>query len=302
MTILVRSLWLASLALALSSLGYAPAYAATCGGTGQLPCDQCDISGALQLPACNPTNDLNLAITTSGGYDAVRSDPGNATAPIDAWATNSNPPPQPIEYCRYVNNSGTQSIFVPFKSAPEWAAFLNHLPQLVSVQHCSRKHTFTISAGPACTNPSPATQNVTFPYQPYDQVNHQGASYTITPNPEFTCNPGPNQWTETVVVKSTGLDADSNDPSWNPPTSTYYDGNGGNLCNRPPAGRYEVCWGGCGQWYDPPALCVNGATASALNCDNDGTNTDQCDWTCTRGANVSQCHHWTETTCGNNRC
>ena len=258
-------------------------------------------------PPCNPTNDLNLEITTSGGYDAVRSDPGNATAPIDAWATNPSPPPQPIEYCRYVNNSGAQSIFVPFKSKEEWTAFLNHLPSLVSVQHCSRKHTFTIypSQDGSCTNASPASIDVTFPYQPYDQVNHKGVTLTISPDQQFTCNPGPNQWIQTALVQSTGLDSDSNDPSWTDPPTVTYSGGPSDLCARPPDFVYHIQWGGGGcsgpqRYY--PTLCVSGALASTVTQPYRGDVVHEYDWSCSENGQISQCVYWCETTCGNYRC
>lgn len=94
-----------------------PAWAAT-----SLGANECAISVAAQDTKCVEA-DAGHAVSpdsniSSSVYNAVRSDPGLAAYPIDAWGT-----------CRYVDNSNTStSFFVPFKSALEWSSFVSNYP------------------------------------------------------------------------------------------------------------------------------------------------------------------------------
>ena len=94
-----------------------------------LPNDQCTITQGMGSDCPNP-----LYSTTTPYPDAARSDPGGtsngmALGPIDVWSR-----------CRYVDNiSASSSIFVPFRSLPEWLAFTKSAPaSIVTLRHCSR--------------------------------------------------------------------------------------------------------------------------------------------------------------------
>jgi hypothetical protein len=51
-------------------------------------------------------------------YVGARSDPGDGGGAIDVWGL-----------CRYVDDVSTAtSLFVPFRSAPEWSAFIDNAP------------------------------------------------------------------------------------------------------------------------------------------------------------------------------
>jgi len=123
----------------------------TPGGTtlGGTTTGQCDITSgatnACTLDLSGSTNgaitqvyssaDLSTTVCTHavGCYNAVRSDPGSAIAPIDVWNA-----------CRYVDNTSSGSTgvsnFVPFHTAYEWSQFYNSYnhPGYLSVVYCSR--------------------------------------------------------------------------------------------------------------------------------------------------------------------
>ncbi len=270
----------------------APAHAATCGGAGQLPCRQCDVStNPLQQPPCSASA---LVVTTSGNYDAVRSDPGPAAVPVDAYIDQA----LTQERCRYVDNKSItgQSIFVPFKSASEWNAFIGNAPVgYINLVHCSRPsdaagpHALTVPASTApdtiCNSPNPASVVVQEPsYQRY--VAGNAASWTATADVngkpiQFTCtNADGTTWVQTATAVFTGLDSDSNNPSWQLASVTYSgqataDGKCG------PANGVAVA--------NPPTsgLCDTGTASSVvLTADQ-----DYYDWTCsgTNGGNPASC-------------
>jgi len=266
------------------------AHAATCGGAGQLPCGQCDVTaGSTASPAC--TAGSNLVVTTSGGYNAVRSDPGQAAVPVDAYINATQ------EYCRYVDNKATagQSIFVPFKSPPEWKAFIGNPPGYMNLVHCSRptdpagSNILTVPASTdpntLCSNPNPASVVVQEPnYQRW--TNGNAASWTATTDVsgkpiQFTCtNADGTTWTQTATAIFTGLDSDTNTPSWQLTSATY-------------SGQ-ATADGKCGSANgvavnNPPTsgLCDTG-TASAVVL---SANQDYYIWTCsgTNGGNPASC-------------
>jgi hypothetical protein len=103
------------------------------------------VSASLNLP------DLNACAAARGCADAVRSDPGLASAAIDVHGT-----------CRYVDNaSSATSYFVPLHSSGEWTDFLTNAPLTSSINlvKCSRPYgalTVALSAPPygGCTSSS----------------------------------------------------------------------------------------------------------------------------------------------------
>ena len=119
--------------------------------------------------------------TGMGSYCSVRSE-GNAIAPIDAWGL-----------CRWVNNSSTKIITVPFKTNDEWLQFNDTLRQFpeISTAHCSLPF--------AATN-APSTLNVEAPYPSCLNLTLQTpnvygrAHVSRWPEPalhqSFTCNKG----------------------------------------------------------------------------------------------------------------
>ncbi len=129
---------------------------------GSTTTGQCNItSGSTNPCTLDLTGSTNGAITEvyssadfsttacvrlAGCYNAVRSDPGSAIAPIDVWNA-----------CRYVDNTSSgataASNFVPFHSAFEWKQFYSYNPSTLSVVHCSRP--FPLST--MWTVPSPST-------------------------------------------------------------------------------------------------------------------------------------------------
>jgi hypothetical protein len=155
------------------------------------------------------------ALTSTSTYLAGRSDPATATFPIDIAAYNR---------CRYVDNSSTNSYFIPFRSQPEWMALLTDTtpPTGLGFTHCSRATTYTIYPGPRCASPSPASMTVNLPYARYP---NGGPGATQTTTAKFTCAfPGsaiPQKWYETATVQFTGLDSDVSNPSWSEGAVTY---------------------------------------------------------------------------------
>jgi len=177
----------------------------------QLPSNECNITGGSQV--------CPGPITSTATYKGVRTDKGNAVAPIDVLGYGS---------CRFVDNgsggAGT-SLFVPFNSINEWQQFWKNAPlsnKFLSVLNCSRPYTtsatWTVPAPPyknCAGSPTVATPQIYARYTPANPP-------TWPPSPEtasFTCHNG------TTVVNAnvlwTGLDSDKNyNQSWNP-AATY---------------------------------------------------------------------------------
>ena len=194
----MRVLFLAALA-ALTLWQSAPALAA------HMPPRQCVItaSGNQEEASC-PLLSPFEAITTTD-YDAVRSNIGQAAAPIDAW-----------NRCRYVDNTSTStSVFVPFKSEVEWASFIRNHPAYLNLVTCARPTTMNITPNSACPSPSPAFEPVGLPYARTGTVIPKSATFTCAA--EGAC-PG---WTQTVHVNFTALNSDIKNPSWSSGAPTY---------------------------------------------------------------------------------
>lgn len=201
---------------------------------------QCEVSGgAIDPQRCNktPTNDMRYGLNESLVMTSGRSQPGPANGPIDVWGV-----------CRYVDNkSANISIFVPFKTAREWLAFLaaaNHdsgpdnfgPDDVVTTVPCARPKNFTVLPDSHCQLPVPLSQTGVMIYDRVGQQVPQNFEFTCTV--PGLCNPVTNkcgaakQWTQTVAITFTAQDSrsdyasffpdDPNNPSWIASAPTYF--------------------------------------------------------------------------------
>ena len=236
-----------------------------------MPERQCAITGGADdsCPAVDPFQ----AIGTSD-YDAVRSDSGLATAPIDVW-----------NRCRYVDNAATHtSAFVPFKSKLEWDAVIDEHPSYLDLVTCARPTAINITPNSACANPSPAFQPVGLPYARTGTV--------ITQRATFTCasTEGCPDWTQTVQVNFTALNSDTANPNWSSGTPTYL----GNPPNRDscstPAGAACGPANGVATSTAPSSGLCNAGTPSAVDFHPSDDGEAYWSWSCAGtggGASVS---------------
>lgn len=139
-----------------------------------------------------------------------------ATTPVDVHGT-----------CRYLDNAGNDSFFVPFKKAEEWEAFLAYPPNNVTYRKCTRPFSgIDISAGLYYGLPDGPTAAVDLPYW-YPGVTwpnpNSACPQTFTHKFTFECSETygascnktrPHSWTHTYDFTATALDSDTNDPSW----------------------------------------------------------------------------------------
>ena len=144
--------------------------ASSCGNlpttSGAMPTCQCDLGAASGATKCvlsasssinatsaytNPS--ISSCATTGGCYDATKSSHGSkAQFPIDVWGT-----------CRYVdNNTSSSDLFVPFRTQPDWKAFVQTAEALgsplstnITTTPCARP--YYTSVGPAVPLPPGAT-------------------------------------------------------------------------------------------------------------------------------------------------
>jgi hypothetical protein len=150
--------------------------------------------GKVRCPELGPFHAISLP-----DLEAVRSDSGLAATPIDVW-----------NRCRYVDNySGDKSFFVPFRSAPEWFAFILNAPPELDRMTCARPATLSLEPSAECDGPAPASQPVSLPYARTGTVIVKSAAFACAPA-EAGC-PG---WTQRVENSFTALNADVDDPSW----------------------------------------------------------------------------------------
>ena len=129
---------------AISALSFFLSIAFMVQAQAALTSDQCDLTTGhpLDRPVC-PTSNPNLAVALPT-YDAARADPGMAGPPIDVW-----------NFCRYVDNYGTNSLFVPFRTSPEWVAFVNHREPGLTLVTCSRPGSVNVPSDyPTYPNPT----------------------------------------------------------------------------------------------------------------------------------------------------
>lgn len=228
-------------------------------------------SGECVLPNGTNGGESGLCQAAGGAVDAggttgitsTRSDPGNATVPIDRFS------------CRYVNNNDpANAYFVPFNTAAEWQDFVNNHPSVITLDHCARPTTFTISPDSNCANPSPTQQSVSLPYARYG-----GPNYPTTVN--FTCTgcSAGSPWTEKATAYWKPLDSDTYTPSWSQVAQTSYDDSAKPSCCTPSSSQTT-------RDCDPTLYAGGTETITTThNCDgsNNGagsdttsTNTDAC--------------------------
>ena len=244
----------------------------------QMPERQCAITAASpQDSPCPPLNPF-LAIGTAD-FDAVRSDAGQAAAPIDVW-----------NRCRYVDNSdSTKSVFVPFKSQPEWDAFIGGYPEYVGLATCARPETKTILPNGDCLDPSPASYAVNLPYARTGVVMTENRSFSCAP-PEDGC-PG---WTQTVQAQFTALNSDVSNPSWSA-GNPIYDGESPDPSECAQDGACGGAHGVAVPTQPTSSLCGEGTPSTV-------TGSGPWNWTCagTGGGATASCSapKWVNGTCG----
>lgn len=197
---------------------------------------ECNISSSpsdLSLTACSATNGGAIVDNTDAnhsgnntGFKGLRSDPGNANGAVDVWT-----------FCRYLNNTLSESVFVPINSSNEWTQFIKNSPY--PLVNCSRPQTglpvYPSSYGPIKANP-PISPSVKTPiaaspvkiitvdepnyYQckPSTTPGDTGCVATATvsiptwsPTANYTYTPpAPGAgWTETATATYTGQNSDS---------------------------------------------------------------------------------------------
>ena len=114
----------------------------TSAGTVTIPTNVCVVGTPTTGDAYNAcpaavVYNTNNVVTTATGSSTVlvagRSDNGLAISPIDAWGI-----------CRYVDNDLNKSVFVPFKTAAEWSAFVANKPANIDLTDCARAANLTI--------------------------------------------------------------------------------------------------------------------------------------------------------------
>jgi hypothetical protein len=198
-------------------------------GTALSP-DECDVSAAPgSSNACvgvagnavqNTTVSSSSCGTSTSCFDGARSDAGqSAKAPIDVW-----------NFCRYVDNKSDSAVFVPFRSAMEWAAFRTNPPaSLVSLVDCSRpmpkpwNASWLVAlppyAGSGCGDDN--SQGVGTPNVYVRYLSPSSPPGWVLENNSFTCHKAAYGFTRiNSQVVWTGLDSDNYNPSWTP--TVYY--------------------------------------------------------------------------------
>jgi hypothetical protein len=171
-------------------------------GLSDLPSNECDMSFSTSSNSPCPASAV-IVNNTNAPIVAARSIAHSAAlTPIDAYG-----------YCRYVNNNSTDSIFLPFRTSPEWLAFIVNHPPGINLVDCSRgglvfvPPNFGASAQTNQCASDPPSQPVTAPYRPYPPA----ATYTSAPL-TFHCtssspSPAGTAFTETAVAQLTGIDS-----------------------------------------------------------------------------------------------
>jgi hypothetical protein len=205
------------------------------------------------LPALTDANLITSPTDTDPNhFDAAASDPGYAAGPIDVYG-----------YCRYVDNSSTQSIFVPFRTEQEWVAFVYHEGNMNAL--CARPGVIPIAPDTRCNDPN-ATFSVIAPYARLNTTLTTGGSFAcVVPGQCNSCGCGPDQpWTETVsatiIASNPSVDGNTGPevpPDWTVQSVTY----GG---DEPPANAPPACTPPPQTFQTPPG-CTAGSFGSACN-------------------------------------
>jgi hypothetical protein len=188
-------------------------------------------------------------VSSTALYNSARSNPGSASAPIDVWGT-----------CRYIDNiSPDTPVFVPFKTAEEWQAFITSYPSsILAPAHCARPMNDTIPPDARCLTPSPATQIVSLPYARTGATRSDSVQFSCVNDGKDCINGLGATWVETASATYLGLDSDTNNPSWSR-TSLVYSGSPPASCVRGQCGPSN------GMTLSAPpvdGLCSMGAASS----------------------------------------
>jgi hypothetical protein len=169
---------------------------------------QCNLSLAPTLDGACPVGAIGAA-SPNKDYDMARIEPKTDThAAIDAFG-----------YCRYIGNTSTIPIFVPFSAEDEWRAYLSNHPETIYFIQCSRGGSVTIPpnighdpASNQCIS-TPGLQSVVAPYKP---ANVPG-DY-VPPPVAYECQTvDGSKFTETAVATLNSHDSGygpSNDVGW----------------------------------------------------------------------------------------
>lgn len=149
-----------------------------------------------------PETTVQCPATPLPAHVGARSDPGNAYGPIDVW-----------NHCRYIANITTQvSIFVPFRTAFEWAQFVANYPRdTVNLRTCAKPHIWETSSQDGAQH---GFSNL--PYDPTGTIYKPPVisfAHTRTDcNSANQCNTA--SWNETHTLTFEGLNSDIVTPSW----------------------------------------------------------------------------------------
>lgn len=231
---------------------------ATTAHANGLPTGECSITtSAPKDPRICSEIDTAHAVSPDGSisspltYIGVRSDPGAAGLPIDAW-----------NYCRWVDNisSAHNSLFVPLRSSPEWTAFINNHPAAdISLAFCARPGTTTV---PANDPANPASDSDA---QCYDQ-NHNLQATTQSYYVGSYGREGDTRTATPVGMSFDCYDADGNGPWTKTVTSVTLKGLSADRAGGSNASRSSPDWQAVAVTYSGgPPVAVNGACGSTVN-------------------------------------
>lgn len=180
---------------------------------------ECDLSGNVsdQLAGCANNKGggyltSTTALTTNGSCDVTnfcgaKADASTAVIPIEAWSV-----------CRWVDNSDSSSLFIPFKTAQEWQDFRNAAPTLlnghVNLVHCAVPY----SGNPQKVKVTPPFGSCSPIYvTPPNVYGRTGISLypnPSVPGPAFTCHNGNTQMMSQIQWKANDVEITGRDQSW----------------------------------------------------------------------------------------
>ena len=182
--------------------------------TGTTTSNICGIRGAAnELVACpspSITHGNSSPYEAESGFWGSRSDPGVASIPIHAF-----------NKCRYVDNTGTNGLFVPYRTEMEWLAFIDRFttkPDVMTLSTCALPLSVTIPPNAACLSPSPSGVSYNLGYGRTNTTTSRTATFTCCS--ASGCGAG-QQWTQTAVATYLALNSDVDTPSWKLTNLTY---------------------------------------------------------------------------------
>jgi hypothetical protein len=249
-----------------------------------LPANECDLTNAVGVAtnACTGLVGSNSAIGANApglgaNYWGARS---LSMLPADTAIHASG-------YCFYVNNSSSDSIFVPFKTYNEIYAFVTNLPPSINLSDCSTAGTVLVPPSfpgstktTQCVASTPASQPVYVPeYLKYNS-SLSLATYTPTASVPFNCQSADGTvFTEAALPTFVQQDSGNpvTQPGWTIQSMAYtYDGvcgaaNGipaaavpsSNLCHVGTAPSFPTSNGSSWVWTCPGG---NGAGSTDAPC------------------------------------